>query len=67
MHRVARMTTLGLLAACPDCPIGREARGLVFSDAFWTNAGLALLPFVIVSIAVVWFVRRVDRSPEEES
>jgi hypothetical protein len=56
-----------LASACPSCPVGREARDLVFSDAFWMNAGVALLPFVIVALAVRWFTRRLDRGDAEET
>jgi hypothetical protein len=46
---------------CPDCPVGREARSLVFSEDLWTNAWYAVLPFVVVILMVRWFVRRLDQ------
>jgi uncharacterized membrane protein len=45
-------------ALCPDCPIGREARAMVLSDAFWTHASYAVVPFVVVAGAVAWFAHR---------
>jgi hypothetical protein len=54
------------LLACPDCPVGREARSLVFSEAFWVNAWYALLPFLVVALAVRWFVRRLDQGARDE-
>jgi hypothetical protein len=57
---------LAVVSACPDCPPARDARALVFSDGFWLNAWYALLPFVVVAIAVRWFVGRVDRGVRDE-
>lgn len=48
-------------ALCPDCPPAREARNLVFSETFWTNAWYAVLPFLVVAYLVRWFVLRLDR------
>ncbi|HUQ03771.1 MAG TPA: DUF2243 domain-containing protein [Kofleriaceae bacterium] len=44
-------------AACPDCPIGREARAMVLADAFWTHAWYAVVPFLVATGAVAWFAR----------
>ena len=47
------MTSLGfLISACPDCPVGRDARALVWADGFWVHAGYALLPFLVVLLLV---------------
>lgn len=49
-----------LLAMCPSCPPNLEARSLVLSEAFWTNATYAVLPFLVVGFVVHRFVRRLD-------
>jgi hypothetical protein len=64
LQRSTAVTTLAA-ALCPDCPVGREAREMVFSDAFWTNAWYAFLPFVVVLLAVRWFVRRIDQGVDD--
>ena len=61
------MNLARLAAACPDCPVGREARALVLSEAFWLNAGYALLPFVVALLAVRWFVRRLDQGADDDA
>lgn len=55
-----------LAAACPDCLVGRQARALVFSDAFWTHTWYAVLPFAVVAFLVRWFVRRLDQGGDDE-
>lgn len=47
--------------ACPSCPPAVEARRLVFTEWFWSNAWLALLPFLATLAVVFLFVRRLDR------
>jgi hypothetical protein len=49
------------LIGCPDCPFGRDARDLVFSDGFWINASYTILPFIIVLLVVRAIVRRIDK------
>jgi hypothetical protein len=52
------------LVRCPDCPPARAARELVLSDGVWQNALYALLPFLVVALIALWFVRRLDgRAP----
>lgn len=56
------MLTLSTLTlACPDCEVGRLARGLVVSDAFVTHAWYAVLPFVVCGAIVRAIARRLDR------
>jgi hypothetical protein len=51
----------GAVHWCPDCPPARAARALVLAQAFWANAAYALLPFLVIGVAVRWIVHRVDR------
>jgi hypothetical protein len=46
---------------CPSCPPAVEARRLVFTEWFWSNALLALLPFMAALVVVLLFVKRLDR------
>jgi hypothetical protein len=55
------MSLSAFLASCPSCPPAREARSLVLSEAFWANVTYAMLPFLVVGLAVHGFVKRLDR------
>jgi hypothetical protein len=44
------------MLACPSCATGDRVDAIVFSD-FWTNLGIAVLPFAIV-IAVTVLLSR---------
>jgi hypothetical protein len=52
---------LAYFGLCPDCPPVREARALVFSEAFWVNVWYVLLPFAVVSLVVRVLVQSLDR------
>ena len=39
---------------------------MVFSDAFWTNAWYAILPFAVALVVVRWFVSRIDQGAVDE-
>ncbi len=56
---------LAYYGLCPECPPVREARALVFSEAFWVSAWYALLPFVVVGLVVRVFVRSLDQEIED--
>lgn len=61
------LTCLDVVAVvCPDCLVGREARALVLSDAFWTHTWSAVLPFAVAAVVVRWFVRRLDQGAEDD-
>lgn len=49
------------MSGCPACPPAVEARRLVLTEWFWSNAWLALLPFMAALIVVYLFVKRLDR------
>jgi hypothetical protein len=57
---------LAYYGLCPECPPVREARALVFSEAFWVTAWYALLPFVVVGLVVRVFVRSLDQEIEHD-
>ena len=44
-------------AACPSCPVGREAREQVFNQQFGTNLLIAAAPFVVVGLVSLWAER----------
>jgi hypothetical protein len=50
-----------LLALCPSCPTNQEAKSLVLSEAFWTNAAYAVLPFLVAGFVVHKLVTMLDR------
>lgn len=47
---------------CPDCPTARTARQLVLEHDFVQHAVIALLPFLVVALAIAWVTTRLDRS-----
>ena len=49
------------ILGCPSCPTNIEAKALVFSEAFVTNAWYAMLPFLVVGVVVHKLVKRLDR------
>ena len=53
------------MSGCPACPPAVEARRLVLTEWFWSNAWLALLPFMAALIVVYLFVKRLDRRVDE--
>jgi hypothetical protein len=45
-----------LTHACPDCAIGRQARGRFFADQFWLHIAVIALPLLaVVAISVALF------------
>jgi hypothetical protein len=58
--RVAFFTAMLVLceaarvAACPSCATGQQARSDVWSDGFFTNMAIALLPFLVIGVICVW-------------
>ena len=59
------LSVLSVLA-CPSCPTNIDAKSLVFSEAFVTNATYALIPFLVVGFVVHRFVKRLDEGVRDE-
>jgi hypothetical protein len=60
------MVNVLAVLACPSCPTNIEARALVLSDAFLSNATYAALPFLVVGFVVYKFVKRLDRGARDD-
>jgi hypothetical protein len=54
------LASTGVLT-CPDCPIGDEARRLVFSSEIWPHLLAASVPLVLAVVIALLVVRRTDR------
>jgi hypothetical protein len=45
------------MLVCPACPTSDRVQSIVFADGFWTNLGIAVLPFAIVIAVTVLLAR----------
>lgn len=72
--RVAMMTcaVLGALLfaapalACPDCAVGIQARSDVWSQDFWFNLLVAVMPFLVIGAACIYVEER-DGLPDTQA
>lgn len=46
--------------ACPSCPTTGDVRGIVFGLEYWSNLGIATLPFIVIGI-VALLAHRIGR------
>jgi hypothetical protein len=54
------LASTGVLT-CPDCPIGDEARRLVFSSEIWPHLMAAAAPLGLAVVIALMVVRLADR------
>jgi hypothetical protein len=50
--------------ACPSCPTARLARAAICGPRFFAQLAAVLAPLLVL-VAIVWFLRRIDRPRRE--
>jgi hypothetical protein len=58
----AALSVSATAAACPSCPSAGQVRCIVFGQGFWTNLGIGVLPFAVITAICLVVHSLPDRS-----